>query len=256
LIVIDPRANDLAAEADCHLRVRPGTNVPLLNAMAHVIVHEHLTDPSFIAERVADYDAFARFVAEWPPELAAGICGVEVEDIRKAARLYASTPPAMIINGLGVTEHIRGADGVTALVNLALLTGNIGKPGAGVNPLRGQNNVQGAAHMGCDPAALPGGGRLQAGGAAFEHLWQTRVPVHPGLRVMDMVDAAGAGRLNALWLIGYDLALSNPNAGHTRAALGRLELLIVQDLFITETAREFGSVFFPACSSFERTAPS
>jgi formate dehydrogenase major subunit len=169
-----------------------------------------------------------------------------------AARLYATASPAMIINGLGVTEHVQGTDGVTALINLALLTGNIGKPGSGVNPLRGQNNVQGAAHMGCEPATLPGAIGLQAGRTGFERLWETPLPSHRGMHLLEMLSAARAGRLKALWAIGYDVLLTNPNAHETRKALAALELIVIQDLFMTETARELGSVFLPACSSFEK----
>ena len=252
LIVIDPRRIELASYADCHLAVRPGTNVPLLNAMAHVITTERLYDRAFVEARVADFQEFSRFVEGWPPERAAAICGVEAETIRRAARLYAAGPPAIIFNGLGMTEHVQGTDGVMALVNLALLTGNIGKPGAGVNPLRGQNNVQGAAHMGCEPSTLPGSMPLASERQAYERLWHAPIPHARGLHQMEMMDAAIAGQLKALWTIGYDVLLTNANSAHTARALGALELVIVQDLFLNETAREFGTVFLPACSSFEK----
>ena len=164
-----------------------GHNIPLLNAMAHVIVAEHLVDRAFVENRVADYDAFARFVADWPPERVVDICGVEADAIRSAARLYASTRPAMIVNGLGMTEHVQGTDTVSAMINLALLTGNIGKPGAGVNALRGQNNVQGAAHMGCEPSLLPGSMRLETARADFERLWQSSIPERRGLHQLEML---------------------------------------------------------------------
>ena len=162
LIVIDPRTIELAHLADVHLAPRPGTNVPLLNAMAHVIVTEHLQDEDFVSARVDDWPAFAEFVRDWPPERAAGLCGVEPSTIREAARLYATARPSMSVHGLGLTEHGQGTEGVMCLINLALITGNIGRPGSGVNPLRGQNNVQGSAMMGCDPSVLTGGASIAA----------------------------------------------------------------------------------------------
>jgi formate dehydrogenase major subunit len=252
LIVIDPRQIELALHADCHLPVRPGTNIPLLNAMAHVIVDEGLIDRAFVDSRVSGYDAFAQFVKDWPPERVADICGVDADTIRRAARLYATTRPAMILNGLGMTEHVQGTDGVTALINLALLTGNVGKPGAGVTALRGQNNVQGAAHMGCEPATLPGGAPLDATRGTFERLWGEAIPAPRGLNETEMLDAARAGRLKALWVIGYDVLLTNANARETARAFAAIDFVVVQDLFMTETARQFGSVFLPACSSFEK----
>lgn len=252
LIVIDPREIELARYADVHLAIRPGTNVALLNAIAHVIVNESLTDESTLRERVRDFDAFREFIAKWPPDLASTICGVKAELIRQAARVYASGKPAMCFHGLGMTEHVQGTDGVVCLVNLALLTGNFGKPGSGVNPLRGQNNVQGSAHMGCEPSNLTGFISIDQGRDVFESAWQAPLPRTRGLNLMQMIDAAGERKLKALWAIGYDVAFTNPNAAATKAALGSLELVIVQDLFFNELAREFGHVFLPACSSFEK----
>jgi formate dehydrogenase major subunit len=252
LIVIDPRQIELARLADCHLAVRPGANIPLLNAMAHVIVAEHLVDRAFVDERVAGYDAFAEFVKHWPPERVADVCGVEADAIRTAARLYATTRPAMIVNGLGLTEHVQGTEGVSALINLALLTGNIGKPGAGINALRGQNNVQGAAHMGCEPSLLPGGASLETTRDQFERLWGAAIPRQRGLSALEMIDAARAGRVKALWVIGYNVLLTHANARDTARAFAAMDFVVIQDLFITETARQFGSVFLPACSSFEK----
>ena len=252
LIVIDPRCIELADYAECHLAITPGTNIPLLNAMAHTVVVEGLRDHAFTERRVAGFDEFARFIAQWPPERAAEICGVPAHAIRRAARLYASAPPAISVHGLGLTEHVQGTDGVLALINLALLTGNIGKPGAGVNPLRGQNNVQGAAHMGCDPAVLAGSTPIDRERQAFEDRWGVRLPLTAGLNMLQMMDAALEGRLKALWAIGYDVLMTNPNASETARALRSLDLVIVQDMFLTETARQFASVFLPACSSFEK----
>ena len=252
LIVIDPRRVELAGYADCHVALRPGTNVALLNAMAHTIIAEGLCDDAFIDSRTASLSAFKTFIAAWSPERAAPICGVEAETIRQAARLYGTGSPAMSVHGLGLTEHAQGTDGVTALINLALLTGNIAKPGAGVNPLRGQNNVQGAAHMGCDPGVLPGSIPLDQGRQAAEALWDVPLPARRGLHQLEMMDAALDGRLKALWTIGYDVLMTNPNATETLRALRSLELVIVQDMFLTETARQCGTVFLPVCSSFEK----
>jgi formate dehydrogenase major subunit len=251
LVVIDPRRIELAEYANPYLPVRPGTNVAVLNAMAHTILAEGLVDRAFVRARVGGIDEFATFIEAWTPERAAEICGLEASQIRQAARAYAAGP-TFSVHGLGVTEHVQGTEGVIALVNLALLTGNIGRPGAGVNPLRGQNNVQGAAHMGCDPGVLPGSTPIDRGRAAFDRAWTCQLPRSAGLNLLQMMDAAIAGRLKALWAIGYDVLLTNPNAAETRRALGALDLVIVQDLFLTETAREFGSVFLPACSSFEK----
>ena len=252
LVVIDPRRIELADYADCHLAIRPGTNVPLLNAMAHTILSEGLGDRAFIEQRVSDSDEFARFIEQWNPERAAAICGVDPELIRRAARLYATESPAMSVHGLGITEHVQGTDGVIALINLALLTGNVGRPGAGINPLRGQNNVQGSAHMGCDPAVLPGSTPLEEGRRAFERHWGASLPSTRGRNLLEMMDAARAGQLKGLWTIGYDVLLTNPNVAETARALQSLDLVIVQDMFLTDTARRVASVFLPACSSFEK----
>jgi formate dehydrogenase major subunit len=252
LVVIDPRRIELAECADVHLAVRPGTNVPLLHAIAHTIVNEGLSDRTFVEARVSGFDEFVRFVEAWTPERAAAICGVDADAIRRAARLYAGEPPAMCVHGLGVTEHLQGTDGVTALINLALLTGNIGRPGGGVNPLRGQNNVQGASHMGCDPALLPGSAPLAGARAAFERHWCAPIPPAPGRRLLEMLDAAREGALKALWIVGYDVLPTSPDLAATAAALSALDLVIVQDMFMTETARAHADVSLPACSSFEK----
>ena len=252
LIVIDPREIELARYADIHLQLKPGTNVPLLNAIACAIIEERLFDKTALRNRVSDWDEFQRFIQGFTPENVEDLCGVDASLIRQAARLYAMTKPAMCFHGLGMTEHVQGTEGVRCLVNLALLTGNFGKPGSGVNPLRGQNNVQGSAHMGCEPANLTGSVPLAEGRDLFESVWQAPVPHSRGLNLMEMLDAAGTGELKALWAIGYDVALTNPNAAATKKALLKLDLVIVQDLFVNELAREFGHVFLPACSSFEK----
>ena len=252
LIVIDPRKIELAQYAVIHLQPRPGTNIPLLNALAYTIVEEQLFDAQFANERVSEWDEFREFVNQFAPEQVQPICGVTADLIRQAARLYATSKPSMCFHGLGVTEHTQGTEGVMCLVNLALLTGNIGKPGTGINPLRGQNNVQGAAHMGCDPGILTGSVSLNDARPLFESVWNAPVPHDHGLNMLEMMDAAESGKLKALWPIGYDVALTNANTAATERALRSLDLVIVQDLFLNETARQFGSVFLPAASSFER----
>jgi len=252
LIIIDPRRIELTQYAAIHLRPRPGTNIPLLNAMAYTIVEEQLFDREFANERVAEWDEFCHFIKLFSPENVEADCGVKADLIREAARLYADAKPSICFHGLGVTEHTQGTEGVMCLVNLALLTGNIGKPGAGINPLRGQNNVQGAAHMGCDPGVLTGSVSLNDGRPLFESVWGASVPRKQGLNLLEMMDSAATGKLKALWAIGYDIALTNANTSATEQALRSLEFVIVQDMFMNETARQFGSVFLPAASSFER----
>lgn len=252
LIVIDPRMTELTKLADVHLQLRPGTNIPLFNSLAHAIIDEGLADEEFIRDRVTEFQEFRSFVADYSPESVADICGVEAETIRKAARIYAAEKPSMSMHGLGMTEHLQGTEGVMCVVNLALLTGNIGKRGAGVNPLRGQNNVQGAAHMGCDPGILTGSVGIEEGRELFEDVWKTSVPSRKGFNQLQMIDAAGSGKLKALWAIGYDVFFSNANGHETERCLNGLEFVVVQDLFMTETAERFADVFLPAASSFEK----
>lgn len=252
LVVIDPRQIELARYATVHLQPRPGTNIPLLNALACAIVEEGLVDYEFVTERVAEWDQFCDFITQFNPEQIADICGVEANLIRQAARIYATAKPAICFHGLGVTEHTQGTEGVMCLVNLALLTGNLGRPGAGINPLRGQNNVQGAAHMGCDPGTLTGGVSLPDARLRFQTVWHAPVPQPHGLNLLEMMDAAAAGELKALWTIGYDIALTNANFTATERALSALDFVVVQDMFLNETARRFGSVFLPATSAFEK----
>jgi formate dehydrogenase major subunit len=252
LIVIDPRRIELADYATIHLQLRPGTNVLLLNALAATLVEEGLYDEAFVRNRVAEWEEYRQFIRQFAPETVAETCGVKATRIREAARLYATHKPSMSVHGLGMTEHTQGTDGVMCLVNLALLTGNLGVPGAGVNPLRGQNNVQGSAHMGCEPASLTGALGVEAGRNLFEQVWGAALPVNPGLNMLQMLDAAAAGKFKALWAIGYDIQLTNANAAATKRALAALELVIVQDMFLNQTAREFGTVFLPAASAFEK----
>lgn len=252
LIVIDPRKTELAEYADVHLQLKPGTNIALMNSIAFAIIDEGLADETFIRDRVDEFVEFKNFVSKFKPEDVASTCGVDAEDIRRAARLYARETPSMSFHGLGVTEHFQGTEGVMCVVNLALITGNIGKRGAGVNPLRGQNNVQGSAHMGCDPGVLTGGISLDEGREHFESVWGVPIPESKGYNQLQMMDAAHGGKLKALWTIGYDVFLSNANSHRMAESFRNLELVIVQDMFMNETAKHFGTVFLPVASSFEK----
>lgn len=251
LIVIDPRRTELAALATVHLALRPGTNVPLFSALARVLLDEGLEDRDFLAARTEGVEEFRASLEPWTPEAAGAICGLDPDQIRNAARLYAAHRPALAFNGLGMTEQVQGTDGITALAQLALLTGNVGKPGSGVNPLRGQNNVQGSANMGCEPSRLTGYQKIEAARDLHERVWGAPIPEVPGFDAVTLVDGALEGRVKAALVIGYDLLMSHPDRNTTDRALGRLEDLVVVDLFLNETARAHGTVFLPAASSFE-----
>ncbi len=252
LIVVDPREIELCEFATVHLQLHAGTNVVLFNAMGAVIVEEGLVDEEFIRTRITEFNEYREFVKQFAPEKVEKICGVPAAKIREAARIYATNKPSLSVHGLGMTEHIQGTEGIMALVNLALITGNIGKPGTGINPLRGQNNVQGAPHMGSEPKLLAGYVPLIEARERFEQAWHVKLPTNPGINMMEMMDAAVAGKLKVLWSIGYDIVMTNPNMHYTRKAMDQLDLVIVQDIFINETAKEFGDVFLPAASSFEK----
>lgn len=252
LIVIDPRAIELTRIATVHVPLKPGTNVPVLHAMAHVIFEEGLADESFLQERVSEVETFKNFVKEWTPERAGELAGIDPEIIRRAARLYATGTPSMCFHGLGMTEHLQGTEGVMCLVNLALITGNMGRAGSGINPLRGQNNVQGSAHMGCEPSSLTGYVGIPENKERFEAVWGQTIPNKIGLRLPQMLEAAVGGDFKALWAIGYDVYFSNASAHLTKEQLAAMEFVVVQDIFMTETAKEFADVVLPASTSFER----
>ena len=261
LIVIDPRRIDLVdsphARAELHLQLRPGTNVAMLNALAHVIVSEGLLDQRFIDARCETED-FARwrdFVAQPDnaPELLGPVCGVPAEQIRAAARLYATGGNAAIYYGLGVTEHSQGSTAVMGIANLAMATGNIGREGVGVNPLRGQNNVQGSCDMGSFPHELPGYRHISNASvrSEFEQAWGVTLQPDPGLRIPNMFEAALDGNFKALYCQGEDIAQSDPNTQHVTAALLAMECVVVQDIFLNETAK-FAHVFLPGSSFLEK----
>ena len=261
LIVIDPRRTDLVrsphVEARYHLPLLPGTNVAMLNAMAHVIVTEGLVNQAFVRER-CDADAFqdwAGFIAEArnSPEAVAGMCGVPAEQIRAAARLYAGARNGAIYYGLGITEHSQGTTAVMGLANLAMATGNIGRMGVGVNPLRGQNNVQGSCDMGSFPHELPGYRHISnpAVRAIYEREWGVTLETEPGLRISNMIDAAIDGSFLGVYIQGEDIVQSDPDTRHITAGLKAMECVVVHDLFLNETAN-FAHIFLPGSTFLEK----
>jgi formate dehydrogenase major subunit len=261
LIVIDPRRIDLVrmphVEADYHLPLLPGTNVAILTAFAHVVVTEGLVNEQFVRER-CNWDEFsdwAAFVAEErnSPEAIAKISGVPAETIRAAARLYATGGNAAIYYGLGVTEHSQGSTTVIAIANLAMATGNIGRPGVGVNPLRGQNNVQGACDMGSFPHELSGYRHISGDATRelFESLWGVKLEKEPGLRIPNMLDAAVDGSFKGIYIQGEDILQSDRDTHHVAAGLAAMECVIVQDLFLNETAN-YAHVFLPGSTFLEK----
>jgi formate dehydrogenase major subunit len=261
LIVIDPRRIDLVrtphVDATYHLPLRPGTNVAILTAMAHVIVTEGLVNEAFVRERCDrdEFEHWAAFVAEPrnSPEAVAKMSGVPADAVRGAARLYATGPNGAIYYGLGVTEHSQGSTTVMAIANLAMVTGNIGRPGVGVNPLRGQNNVQGACDMGSFPHELSGYRHISddATRAMFEALWGAPLDVEPGLRIPNMLDAAVDGTFKGIYIQGEDILQSDPDTHHVAAGLAAMECVVVQDLFLNETAR-YAHVFLPGSTFLEK----
>lgn len=261
LIVVDPRTTEMVKsphiEADFHLKLMPGTNVAIINALAHVIITENLYQPDFVAARcdVASFDEWKEFVAlpENSPETVEAISGVPAADIRGAARLYASAKNGAIYYGLGVTEHAQGSTMVIGIANLAMATGNIGREGVGVNPLRGQNNVQGSCDMGSFPHELPGYRHVSdtTARSQFEALWKCTLDPEPGLRIPNMFDAALDGTFMGLYCEGEDIVQSDPNTQHVTAALMAMECIVVQDLFLNETAK-YAHVFLPGSSFLEK----
>ena len=254
LIVADPRRSDLARHAHRFLQFKPDTDVALLNAMMHTIVEEGLVDPAFIADRTSGYDALAANVAHYSPEAMAPICGIDAATIRYVARLYAKAKGAMILWGMGISQHVHGTDNARCLIALALMTGQIGRPGTGLHPLRGQNNVQGASDAGLIPMMYPDYRRVDeaAAQAKFEAAWGRKLDGKPGLTVVEIMDDILAGGIKGMYIMGENPAMSDPDANHAREALAALEHLVVQDIFLTETAY-LADVILPASSFAEKT---
>ncbi len=249
LIVAEPRHIRLCYYAEQWMRQKPGTDVALINGMMNVILAEGLADEAFIAERTEGFEDLKQAVADFTPEKAAAITGLAAEEIRQAARTFAAAESAAIVYAMGITQHTTGVDNVLTLANLAMLTGNIGRPGTGVNPLRGQNNVQGACDMGGLPGDLTAYQKVadDAARAKFESAWGVTLSAKPGLTLMEMMDGAQSGDIKALYVVGENPMVSDPDLHHVEEALRQVSLLVVQDIFLTETARMADVVLPAAC---------
>jgi len=254
VIVVDPRWTQIARLSDLYLQPRPGVDVAVLNGLMHVIIEEGLADNAYIAERTEGYDALKGVVSAYAPEQVERISGIPADDLRCAARKYATVKPAAILYTMGITQHATGTNNVKSCANLAMLTGNVGVAGGGVNPLRGQNNVQGACDVGGLPNVYPGyqAVTIPAIREKFEQAWGvTGLDDQVGLTVTEMTDAAGDGRIRALYVMGENPMVADPNTAHVRHALERVEFLVVQDIFMTETA-ELADVILPGVSFAEK----
>ena len=255
LILIDPREIELADFAALHLRPRSGTDVALLNTMAHIIIAESLVKKEFIETRTENFDALREAVKDCTPQWGEDITGVPADLIAEAARVYGRAGSAAIFWAMGITQSSHGVDNVQALANLALLTGNFGKPGSGVNPLRGQNNVQGACDMGGLPNVITGYQPVidENVRAKFENAWQTsvKIPSKPGLTVTELMNGVLDGRVKALYIMGENPILSDPNMNHVKEALSEIEFLVSQDIFLNETA-QLADVVLPGVSFAEK----
>ncbi len=253
LIVIDPRRIPLAEYANVFLQIRPGDNIAVLNGIMHVILKEGLHDAAYIEERCEGFEAFAESLEKFTPEWVEQNTGVSADALREAARLYATADPASILYAMGVTQHTQGTDAVKALANLAMLTGNVGKEGGGLNPLRGQNNVQGACDMGGLPNVVTGYQKVTDDDAMarFDEAWGRKVRREVGLTVTEMGHKAVSGELKALYIMGENPMITDPDLHHIEKALDNLEFLVVQDIFLTETGQK-ADVVLPACSFAEK----
>jgi formate dehydrogenase major subunit len=247
LIYADPRRSELSRHAAYALQFKPDTDVALLNAMMHTIVHEGLVNEDFIKSRTVGYEELRTNVEGYSPEAMAPICGIPAETIKEVARLYATSKGSMILWGMGISQHVHGTDNARCLIALCLMTGQVGRPGTGLHPLRGQNNVQGASDSGLIPMVFPDYQRVDNGEARarFEKLWGATLDPKPGLTVVEIMDAVHAGRLHGMYIMGENPAMSDPDAHHARAALARLDCLVVQEIFLTETCYH-ADVILPA----------
>jgi formate dehydrogenase major subunit len=254
LILCDPRGTELSRLAEHALQFTPGTDVALLNAMLHVIVFEGLTDDDFIANRTEGFEALKASLKAYSPEAMAEICGIPADTLRAAARLYATARNAMIFWGMGISQHTHGTDNARCLINLALVTGHVGRRGNGLHPLRGQNNVQGASDVGLIPMVYPNYKDVTdaANKAFFEELWGAELDGEEGLTVVEIMHAANRGEIRGLYVMGENPAMSDPDLSHARAGLCALEHLVVQEIFLTETA-SFADVILPATAFAEKT---
>ena len=253
LIVADPRKIDLVRRASVWLRQRPGSDAALIMGMCRVIVDEGLLDKEFIEKRCENFEEFRNSLKNFNLDFVSKVTGISADDIAKAARLYATSKPASVLYAMGITQHSHGTDNVLALANLAMLTGNVGKPSSGVNPLRGQNNVQGACDMGALPNVFTGYQQVAGAGIRMkvDTAWGCTISSEPGLVLTEMFNALDEGNIKAAYIMGENPALSDPDARHIKEALGKLEFLVVQDIFLTETA-QLAHVVLPAASFAEK----
>ena len=249
LIVADPRYNGIAAHAHTHLQIKVGSDVALLNAMMHVLITENLYDKDYVAAHTTGFDDLKEMALSWPPERAEAICGVAADDIRGVARKMASVKPASLMYTLGITEHTCGVNNVMSCANLQMLLGNVGYAMGGVNPLRGQNNVQGACDMGALPGDFPGYQKVtdRASREKFSMAWDADLPDKPGLMIPDMIDGLGNGTVRALYVFGENIANTEPDIHHVEKCLASAQFLVCNDIFATETTR-FAHVVFPAAA--------
>ncbi len=253
LIVIDPREIDLVKYADIWLRQKPGTDVAVLNGLMNIIIAEDLYAKEYVADRTEGFDSLKAAVEKYTPEYVEKISGVPAEDLKKAARMYAKANRASILYAMGITQHISGTDNVKSTANLSMLCGNVGIEGGGVNPLRGQNNVQGACDMGGLPDVFPAYQQVANEDARkkFETVWNATLSGKPGLTIVEIMNAAGRGDIKAIYIMGENPLLSDPDLHHVQESLKKLDFLIVQDIFMTETA-QLADVVLPSASFAEK----
>jgi formate dehydrogenase major subunit len=257
LVIMDPRQSDLTRLAWRHLQFKPDTDVAMLNALMHVIVHEGLVDQGFIEARTIGYDELKKNLEGYSPEEMAPICGVPAEMLKEVARTFATSRGSMILWGMGVSQHVHGTDNARCLIALSLMTGQIGRPGTGLHPLRGQNNVQGASDAGLIPMMLPDYQKVVEPEvrARFEKHWKLKpgtLDAQPGLTVVEVMHAIGEGKVKGMYIMGENPAMSDPDANHAREMLAALDHLVVQDIFLTETAA-LADVVLPASAFPEKT---
>jgi len=254
LILADPRRSELARHATHYLQFKPDTDVALLNAMMHVIVEEGLVAQSFVADRTSGFEEIRNNVAGFSPEAMAPVCGVPAATIREVARMYAKSRGSMILWGMGISQHVHGTDNARCLIALSMMTGQVGRPGTGLHPLRGQNNVQGASDVGLIPMMYPDYQRVDNAGtrSRFEQVWGTTLDPQPGLTVVEIMDAVHAGQIRGMYIMGENPAMSDPDVSHARQALAELQMLVVQDIFLTETGY-LADVILPASAFPEKT---
>ena len=253
LIVVDPRKIDLAKKAEIHLQLKPGTNVAFVNGMMNIIIEDGLADMDFIQKRTEGYEEIAKIVKDYTPEKVAEICGIDADDLRSAAHLYAKADKAPLLYCLGVTEHSTGTEGVMSMSNLAMLVGKIGRSGCGVNPVRGQNNVQGACDMGALPGDFPGYQKVSNPEARekFEKHWGVALNGEPGLTSTQIPHAVEEGKVKGLFIFGEDPMRTDPDLGHIKRMLEGLDFFVIQELFLTETAK-YADVILPGMSYAEK----